>query len=1414
MKITFLRLSTLLIALVVINIQYSFSQSYRVEIYAIGAACNPGEGNSDLDLDITFNGENFGYTFTTHVSSRVNLMDKEYTSIPLGLLRIVSRSVCMDCPDGRDSCELFTDSYTNNQTLDLSGTTACTTVNIPIPIDYGSLRLEVKWTPTYVPPNSNQLTQSGIDLCEGEELTLTTGSGFTDYIWQYKDAGMSAFQPFFTNPGNESSITVGLEDIYGSSYQNKLGNANSIQFEYSLGTCPKVITTAPVHFFPKAPQVQAENIGFTKTNPSCYGGKGSVNVILLNRNILSGETINIKIFNQSDNIVGGIPIKQATNISTLPVSFSDLSPGNYKFFIESLQYQCGDVNNPLVMNFSITEPSQVSFSSFSTAPSCHANTTGVKNNGTIIIDADGGTGGGYKYSIEGGSFQVAGVNPFTIMELPTDSYTIVVRDANDCPSSSHDVAVNQPSDITLSSAVVSSDYNGKDIRCLAGSDGQITVTASGGTGTSLEYSIGGIFVNGNTPTGHVFNGLGEGSYTIIVEDDNDCRKSFSSAVPLDAPDAVTGSVTPVSATCNGQPSGSITVSSAAGGTPGYMYSINGTDFQLSSAFIGLLSNTYTVAIRDANLCTTTINTSVGQPLAIGVSSTPTIVTCAGGNDGSVQITATNTTGTPQYSLNGSAFQTSNTFTGLAANTYSVIVRDGNNCIGTGSTTFTSNPIITGPITISTPISCNGGSNGVLNLTPGGGVGPYTFIWSNGAITEDITNLSANAYSVTVKDNANCTQTFNRLLTEPLPITISTNSSNYNGTNISCFGGNNGTINITPAGGNGGYTYLWSNGSSIQNQSNLTAGMYSVTVTDNKSCTGNQNITLTQPGQLTTTISNATNIGCFGGNTGSITVNTTGGTTDYEYSINNGTNWQSTPTFANLTTNSYTILTRDENNCADTDNTTLTSPDDLVLTVDNITSTTCNQNNGGAEVSATGGVSNYNFSWLNSGNTQVGTGTSINNLTAGVYRLVVTDQNSCSKQQNVTISSSNGPSVTVQTVTPASCSNTTDGTATINITQGQAPYTILWPNNQTTATATNLSGGDYIVEVRDNTNCLALHTVTVPAPRPLTIHTITQKDPNCSGNSDGTLTVQAQGGNGSYLFNWNTGSTNSTITNLTAGTYTVTMSDNKNCQAIQQYTLVNPPLFIIDVGADEKICEGQTIAKTLNVTNGVYNWTGPNNFASTQSQISISQPGIYAVTVTNEKGCEDTDSFELTIDSDLLKADFLMVSEAYSGDTIIVIDISWPIPTTTNWEFDQNAVIIDESPDYSLIRFDEPGTYTTTLEAQLAQCISTYNQNIIIVENPDQGGKTHGKKGERIIKTVHVYPNPAHEKIKIEVELTALNETQISLYHLHDNRLEYSKTFTDNTIYETEIKLENLETGLYVIVVKTRNEIKSVKVIKL
>ncbi len=1228
--------------------------------------------------------------------------------------------------------------------------------------------------------------------CSNQSISLTAPPAFHSYIWQFSTQ-LGVWNTFSTT--SSSSITFGIEDIFGANFESYL--YQNIFFRYMVSGCSTVSTpSGPVVFNAVAPNIASSSI----SQPLCSNDKNaSIRVSTIDRAVLADEILTYTVYTPDNTFVAQISSSiapSAGNPIVIDGSNASIAPfgigsGDYRILVTSNKSLCGPVAYYTVPT--IPNPTAVAFSSGSSPPTCFGGT-----NGSINVSASGGTGSNYQYSKDGGtSYQAASI----FSALAQGNYNIRVKDGNDCLSGVTRVSVTQPADISATAAVTSN-FNGRDISCSGSTNGAITVNANGGTGT-LQYSRDGTTYQSS----NVFTSLGAGTYTITVRDANNCTRN-SAAISLISPSAITVTPTPTAASCFGVADGSVTVS-ASGGTGALQYSINGTTFQSGTSFSGLNANTYAITVRDINLCTTTQNTTVTQPLALLATGNASLVTCSGGNDGTVTITGTNGTAPYTFSFNGSAYGTSNNFTSLSANNYAIGVKDSKGCIGNSNVTVTSNPVITGPITISTPISCNGGNNGALNLTPGGGVGPYTYNWSNGSIAEDLANVIAGSYTVTITDSKSCSKAFSQILTQPPPISIAYTASNYNGFNIRCFGNTNGFINLTASGGNGGYTYSWSNGSTAEDLSSLAAGTYTVNVLDSKSCPASQGITLTQPAQLTSsqTIQNPL---CFGGNTGSITFLTEGGTGNYEYSINNGASWQTAPSFNNLLAGSYQTLTRDINNCQAAATRAITSPPEIVLTISNVQNTTCNQDNGSAQVNVTGGVLNYHYEWFNAGNVSIGTSSSINNLPAGTYRIVVTDQNSCTKQQAVPISSSNGPQVTTQAILPTSCSNTSDGSATINITGGTTPYTISWPDGQSSLTATNLAEGSYLVEVRDNTNCLAIQTVIVTAPDELVINTLSQTDPNCAGNSDGQIAIEATGGNGTYSYQWNTGAVTPALPNIPAGNYTVTVNDIKNCTQQEQFVLVDPPAFIVDLGPDQKICEGMEVNLVAQEDNATYEWTASNGFTSSNQSVQLTEAGTYTLHVTSVKGCEASDNFELIYDTNLLTADFLMTSEAHAGDTVILIDISWPLPEQTAWSYQANPTVVEETRDYAMIRYDEPGNYTVGIEAKLAQCASSHEQLLTILEPLNE--EPNSSSGRSIIQA-SAYPNPSPDDINVSIDLDGARSVLIELYQSQSNLKVFSEKLVKDTSHMKLLNLSVLPRGLYLLRITAGREVRVIKIVK-
>jgi hypothetical protein len=300
------------------------------------------------------------------------------------------------------------------------------------------------------------------------------------------------------------------------------------------------------------------------------------------------------------------------------------------------------------------------------------------------------------------------------------------------------------------------------------------------------------------------------------------------------------------------------------------------------------------------------------------------------------------------------------------------------------------------------ISCHGANDGQINVSVTGGTAPYTYLWNNGSTVQNRTGLSAGNYSVTITDFVHTSITKTIVLKEPKAIIVALNSPEFEGNvNISSHGQYDGTIDITVTGGNPPYRYQWSNGSVEARQSNLTAGTYSVTVTDDNNCTQSSSITLTEPGtmqisNIVKSVFGSYNVGCSYAENGSITLTISGGVAPYEFDWSNGA---MTKDIQNVGAAEYHVRVTDRNGTEVSTAITLTAPPDLSVSLTpsiftapyNISCVGCSD--GSISSATSGGIAPYTYSW-NTGQTTA----NINNVSGGVYVLTVADANGCSTIQ--------------------------------------------------------------------------------------------------------------------------------------------------------------------------------------------------------------------------------------------------------------------------------------------------------------------------------------------------------------------------------------------------------------------------------
>jgi gliding motility-associated-like protein len=406
---------------------------------------------------------------------------------------------------------------------------------------------------------------------------------------------------------------------------------------------------------------------------------------------------------------------------------------------------------------------------------------------------------------------------------------------------------------------------------------------------------------------------------------------------------------------------------------------------------GCLSTPFSVVLPDVFSLNTSLNTSYN-----GAN-----VSCYGFSDGEAISAATG--GTLPYSYAWSNGQTTAIATNLAAGTYTVQVTDGNGCILNGSITLSNPALLEQALSAQTypsgsNVSCFGYNDGNIDLTITGGIQPYTYLWSNGSSTEDQMDLNAGTYSVTATDLNGCEVIASLVLTEPEGMTHSLNASTYqSGSNISCNGESDGSADLTISGGTPPYAFLWSCGSTNEDLTGVTAGIYTVTVSEMNGCTVTASIVLTEPDALS--ISGATlDPACHGFMNGSIDATITGGSTPYVYAWSEG---QTCEDVTDLEAGTYTLMLTDENGCQKSHDFILTEPNPLTMELEsplnfhehNISLN--GEKDGSIDLTINGGTQPYSYNWSNGAQSA-----EIDGLTAGIYFVTVVDAQGCTLSDSI------------------------------------------------------------------------------------------------------------------------------------------------------------------------------------------------------------------------------------------------------------------------------------------------------------------------------------------------------------------------------------------------------------------------------
>ncbi len=807
---------------------------------------------------------------------------------------------------------------------------------------------------------------------------------------------------------------------------------------------------------------------------------------------------------------------------------------------------------------------------------------------SVNISCNGGASGSASVTVSGGSTPYAyawsnGSSNSSVTSLASGTYTCTVTDANAC-TSVQSFTLTQPAALTAGTAQT-------NVSCNGGANGTASVTVGGGTaGYTYVWSPAG----GNSATA---TGLSSGSYTCMVTDANGCTITRNYTITQPAALAATTAATNVS--CHGESNGTASLL-ASGGTPSYSYSWAPAGGNAATA-TGLSAGSYSCTLTDANGCILVRNYTISEPSALSVSSNVTNVSCNGGANASASVTVSG--GTSPFTYVWSGGGTAATNSGLTAGNYTCTITDSNGCTSLENITVSEPSALSASVTV-TGVSCNGGSDGAASMSVSGGTSGYTYSWSpSGGTTSSATGLAAGTYTCAVTDANGCTYATQVSVSQPAAI-----SATVTTTDVDCYGNSNGTATVAANGGTGALSYSWSPvGGTSAAASALQGGTYICTITDANGCTTQNTVTINEPSAALSVNLGGSDVTCNGTATGLAASGVSGGTFPYTYVWSNGnTNGAQN----NLTAGTYTCTITDANGCTTQASLTIAEPPAIALSV-SVTDPLCNGMNGGASVTATGGTGNISLSWSNGG-----TGSSMGNLSAGTYSITAMDDNFCTSDQTITVSEPAAISSTISATDPL-CNGGT-GSAGIITTGGTGAYTYLWSTGGTSDTETSLPAGQYTFTITDANGCTFTDLITINEPAALQL-TTASTDPLCNGGT-GTASVSVNGGTGTMTYIWTSGGTSDTETNLSAGTYSVMVTDQNGCTETSSITITEPAAITLSATTGDENCNQLNGSITVTATGGTGNYAYLWNNGGTSDLLAGLAAGTYTLTVTDDNGC--------------------------------------------------------------------------------------------------------------------------------------------------------------------------------------------------
>lgn len=611
-----------------------------------------------------------------------------------------------------------------------------------------------------------------------------------------------------------------------------------------------------------------------------------------------------------------------------------------------------------------------------------------------------------------------------------------MADATGC-SVVKSVTLSQMPPITINPAKVNAN-------CATGVAGSISLAVSGGaSGYTYQW-------NDNNASQNR-TGLAAGTYSVVVSDANGCSASVASTIAstgsISANFSYTGTYCAPIAAVNFTNAGTVN-----GVTHTWQLDASNNSSQASPSYTYVNAGSYTVSHTVSNaVCSNTVTKTVAVKAQPAIAASVEQIPCNGGGDGAITLNVTD--GLPPYSYNWGSGVTSQNRMNLSVGSYTVTVGDANGCTASYSTAIVEGS----PINVSEThnnVTCHSGNNGSINITATGGILPYSYRWSSGDMTEDIANVPAAQYLVTVTDAHDCSAVTSIAVTQPEALQVTLNKID-----ATCYGSATGSIVAVVSGGVQPVEYIWNTAATSNSLNNIPAGNYALNVKDAAGCVAHASVAVSQADEL---VLNETALAptCFGKGDGSISFAANGGAGSYSYKLSNITMQGG---INGLQAGVYHLEVSDANGCTVAKDVTLVAPAAMEIAAE-IANEKCGEpNTGSINVSVIGGNAPYVYTWNNNA-----TGNNVAQLSEGTYVVTVTDAKGCKQTKANVVNASEGLQLAIAG-SELPC-NVAKGEASVNVLNGLAPYTFVWSNGATTASINNALPGAYNVSIRDAAGC--------------------------------------------------------------------------------------------------------------------------------------------------------------------------------------------------------------------------------------------------------------------------------------------------------------------------------------------------------